>query len=72
MNFIFLTQQSVWIPSGAVVTDGLDSSRCMGQQRVVVEDSAAGARHRRRLFFLLKVIGSVIPIVVVRQRLGFT
>lgn len=72
MNSIFLTQQAVWIPSGAVVTDGLDSGRCMEQQCVVVENSVAGAQYRCRLFFLLKLIGSVIPIVVMRQRLEFT
>lgn len=72
MNFIFLTQQASWIPSGAVVTDGLDGGRCMELQCVVVEDSVAGAQHRCRLFFLLKLIGSVISIVVLRQRLGFT
>lgn len=51
MNFIFLTQQSVWIPSGAVVTDGLDSGRGMEKQCVVVEDRATGAQHRCRVFF---------------------
>lgn len=47
--FSFLAWQWVWIPSGAVVTDGLDSGRCM-ERYVVVEDSAAGAQDRCRLF----------------------
>jgi len=69
MNFIFLILQLVSIPSGTVVIDGLDSSRCMEQQCVIVEHSAAGVQHSCRLFFLLKIVGSVIPVVVVRQRI---
>lgn len=49
LNF-FLIRQLMWIPSGAMVTDGLDSSRGMEQQCVIVEDRTAGAQHRHRHF----------------------
>lgn len=51
MNWLFfLIQQFMWIPSGAMVTDGLDCGRGVEQQCVVVEDRTAGAQHRHRHF----------------------